>query len=124
MVIHTPICCIVAKMYLHVRAADRDLVPFRTALTSPQCTAHWPTIHRTHCCLCCRIHDTSSDNKLDGLELLAAIAHGLDDEYDKIADLDIDDEKKNWKRKVLSNKAWSKCSATRPGVSAQQQGLV
>lgn len=54
-----------------------------------------------------RIHDTSGDNKLDGLELLAAITHGLDDDYDKIEELDIDDERKQWKRKVLTNKAWS-----------------
>ena len=55
-----------------------------------------------------RIHDANSDNKLDGLELLSAIAHGLDGEHDKIDEMELTDEKKEWKRKVLKNKAWSK----------------
>ena len=55
-----------------------------------------------------RIHDANGDNKLDGLELLSAISHGLDGEHDKIDEMDLTAEKKEWKRKVLKNKAWSK----------------
>ena len=38
------------------------------------------------------MHDSNADDKLDGLELLAAIEHGLDEQYDNVEKLDIDDE--------------------------------
>lgn len=53
------------------------------------------------------MHDSNADDKLDGLELLAAIEHGLDEQYDNVEKLDIDDEIKKRKMKVLNNRAWS-----------------
>ena len=54
------------------------------------------------------IHDTNEDRRLDGLELLAAIAHGLEEQFQEVEqNAELDEEAKKRRKRTLSNRSWS-----------------